>query len=116
MKDEIIEGLKKLNGEEWTNFDDACCEYTKYVTLYDELTETSIELIATCESVEIATIIAEMPRWLQWQNDRIEQLEQVLIQINAILNILNSDTNTMVAINMIASLANKALGNEGGTP
>ncbi|MDQ0873777.1 hypothetical protein QFZ77_002436 [Paenibacillus sp. V4I3] len=74
MIEQIKKTLQKMtNGSDWTNFDD--CEDSKTVFEYDRLTERTCDIIADCQTIEMAQFIANIPECLRYLIGEVERLK-----------------------------------------
>jgi hypothetical protein len=80
MIEQIKQALHKAtHGAEWTNFDGR--EYTKVVYEYDRLTEDTCDIIAECQTVEMAQFIADLPESLRYLIGEVERLEKYVVRL-----------------------------------
>ncbi|MGM0882547.1 MAG: hypothetical protein ACQEXQ_16090 [Bacillota bacterium] len=78
MIEQIKDALSKVHKDGWSNFNDVSCEDYAFVAEYDALRETQGGLIATCETVEDATFIANTPTYIRYLLDELEKAKIAL--------------------------------------
>ena len=74
MIEEIKKALQEMtHGSDWTNFNDS--EDSKTVFEYSRLTEMTCDIIADCQTLEMAQFIANVPEYFRYLIGEVERLQ-----------------------------------------